>query len=154
MQIFQTFLLRNGKGNPYTLLLYKKLYIILDIIVIHIICICIIDKNCIILHFYTSYHIKENVWGTFHFSFFFLFCSLVRDANLKRPDFFFTLQVTRFFPNLSQIKQLNKQLNKTKNTCEYWDLLELLSAWVGDPRCFYPFLMTIFFSNVVPKVVS
>ena len=34
MQIFQTFLLRNDKGNFYTLL-YKKLYIILDIIVLH-----------------------------------------------------------------------------------------------------------------------
>ena len=34
-------------------------YVILDIIVIQMICICIAHKNCIILHFYTSYHIKE-----------------------------------------------------------------------------------------------
>ena len=34
---FQTFLLRNAKGNFYTLLLYKKFYIILDIIVIDMI---------------------------------------------------------------------------------------------------------------------
>ena len=54
--IFRTFLLRNALGNFYTLLLYQKLYIMLDIIVIHIIC---IHKNCIILHFYTSCHIKE-----------------------------------------------------------------------------------------------
>ena len=33
--IFQTFLLQNAKGNFYTLSLYKKYYIILDIIVIH-----------------------------------------------------------------------------------------------------------------------
>ena len=33
--IFQTFLLRNAKGNFYTLLLYKIFYILLDIIVIH-----------------------------------------------------------------------------------------------------------------------
>ena len=49
----------NFKGNFYTLLLYKKFYIILDIIVIHMIWICIVHKNCIIFHFYTSCHIKE-----------------------------------------------------------------------------------------------
>ena len=59
VQIFQTFILQSAKGNFYTLLLYKKFYIILDIIVINIICICIVHKNCIILHFYTSCHIKE-----------------------------------------------------------------------------------------------
>ena len=57
--IFQTFLLRNPNGNFYTLLLYKKFYIILDIIVIHMISICIVRKNCIILHFYISCHTKE-----------------------------------------------------------------------------------------------
>ena len=54
VQIFQTLLLRNAKGNFYTLLLYEEFYIIHHIIVIHIICICIVHKNCIILHFYTS----------------------------------------------------------------------------------------------------
>ena len=39
--IFNTFLLQNAKGNFYTLLLYKKIYFILNIIVIHIICIYI-----------------------------------------------------------------------------------------------------------------
>ena len=38
MPIFQTFLLQNAKGNFYTVLLYKKFFIILDIILIHIMC--------------------------------------------------------------------------------------------------------------------
>ena len=38
--IFQTFILRNAKGNFYTLLLYKKFYIILDIILTRIMCVC------------------------------------------------------------------------------------------------------------------
>ena len=38
---------------------YKNVYIILDIIVMHMICICIVLENCIIPHFYTSSHIKE-----------------------------------------------------------------------------------------------
>ena len=53
--IFQTFLLR----NLYTLSLYEKFYIILNIMVIHVIGICIVRKKWIILHFYTSCHIKE-----------------------------------------------------------------------------------------------
>ena len=56
---FQTFLLRNARGNFYTLLLYKKFYTILDIIVIHMICIYIVHKNRMVLHFYTLCHIKE-----------------------------------------------------------------------------------------------
>ena len=44
---FSNIPLRNAKGNFYTLLLYKKFYIILDIIVIQIICIFIVDKNYI-----------------------------------------------------------------------------------------------------------
>ena len=52
--IFQTFLLRNTKENFDTSILRKKFYIILGIIVIHIICIYIVHKYCIILHFYTS----------------------------------------------------------------------------------------------------
>ena len=49
MQIFQTFLLQNAKGNFYTLLWYEKFYIILDIIIIHVICVSIVHKN------YTSF---------------------------------------------------------------------------------------------------
>ena len=93
--IFQTFLLRNAKGNFYTLLLYKKFYIILDIILIHIMCVCIVHINCIILYFLK------------------LFCSLDGNGNIKTPGFY-TLQVTRVFSNVPQLKQLNK----IKNTCE------------------------------------
>ena len=60
--VFKTFL--------FTLLLYKKFYYIRDITVMHIICICIVHKNCIILHFYTSFHIKEKC-GIFLFYYFF-----------------------------------------------------------------------------------
>ena len=67
---FQAFLLRNAKGSFYILLFYyfyysifhyyfRKFYIILDIIVTHIIGICTVHKSCIILHFYTSCHIKK-----------------------------------------------------------------------------------------------
>ena len=64
---FQTFLLRNARGCFYTLLLYKKFYIILDIIVMHMICICIAHKNCTMRHFYTSSHINEKRAGFLFF---------------------------------------------------------------------------------------
>ena len=48
-----------AEGTFYTLLLHKKFYILLDTIVIHTICICMVHKNRIILHFYTSCHVKE-----------------------------------------------------------------------------------------------
>ena len=88
--IFQTFLLRNAKGNFYTLLLYKKFCIILDIIIIHIhiMCLCVVNVNCVIL-----YLLKH-------------FCSVDRNGNIKRPGFF-TLQVTRVFSNFPQLKQSN-----------------------------------------------
>ena len=76
---FQTFLEPNAKWNFYTLLLYKISYILLDIIVIHIICICIVNKTFIILHFYTSCHIKGKFVDFFPFYYFFLFCPLVRN---------------------------------------------------------------------------
>ena len=41
----QRVLLRYSEGSFYTLLLYKNIYIIVDIIVIHLICICIIHKK-------------------------------------------------------------------------------------------------------------
>ena len=75
---FQIFFLRNAKGNFYILLLYKKFCIILDIIVVHMICICFIHKNCIMLHFYTSCHIKEKCAG---FLFFEKLCSLVKNEK-------------------------------------------------------------------------
>ena len=43
---------------------------------IHIICICIVNKNCIIIYLYTTCRIKEKCLEFFFFSFF-LFCSLV-----------------------------------------------------------------------------
>ena len=97
--ILKHFLLRNSKRNFYTLL-YKKCYIIRDIIVIHIMCICIAHKNCIIFH----------VW-----IFFFFICSLVRNENIRFS------RVSSNFPQL-------KQLIKIKNTCEYYDLFELWCA--------------------------
>ena len=71
--IFQAFLSRNALWNFYTLLLYRKFYILLDVIVIHIICICVVNKNCIILHFHTSCHIKEKCEEFFLFNYCFLF---------------------------------------------------------------------------------
>ena len=94
--------------------------------------------------------LKKSVW--FFFSFL-LFCSLVRNENTKRPGLY-NLQVTR-------VPQLGR-LDKIKNTCQYCDLLELWSAWVGDPSsykkpyCDYvSFRFLWLFSNTaVPKVVS
>ena len=66
--IFQAFLLRNAKWNFYTLLLYRKCYILHNII-----CICVVNKNCIILHLHTSCHIKEKCVDFFFFIIFFSF---------------------------------------------------------------------------------
>ena len=107
--VFQTFHLRNVKGNFYTLL-YKKLYIILHIIVIHMICICIVHKNCIILHVMLKKSVRN----------FYFFIIFSRIENIKRSRFY-PLQETRVFSNCSQLKQRNK----IKNMCEYCDLLEL-----------------------------
>ena len=82
--IFQTFLLRNAKGNFYILLSYKKFYIVLDIILIHIMCVCIVHINCIILYFLK------------------LFCSLDRNRYIKTPGFC-TLQVTREYCDLPEL---------------------------------------------------
>ena len=82
--IFQTFLLWNAKGNFYTLLLYKKFYILLDIILIHVMCVCIVHINCIMLYFLK------------------LFCSLDRNGNIKTPGFY-TLQVTREYCDLLEL---------------------------------------------------
>ena len=50
------------------MLSYKRLYILLDILVIHIICIFIVNKNCIILYPYTSScNIKEKCVEFFFF---------------------------------------------------------------------------------------
>ena len=75
MPNFQTFFSQNSQGNFYILLLYKKFYIRLEIIVIHIICICVVYGNCIILHFYTSAHIKEKCAEFLFFETFLFFSS-------------------------------------------------------------------------------
>ena len=54
MTNFQIILLWNAKGNFYILILFKKFYVIIDIIVIHMICMCIVHKNCIILLFHNQ----------------------------------------------------------------------------------------------------
>ena len=51
----------------FFILLFEKFHIIIDIIVIRIICICIVEKNCIILRFYTLYNIKEKSEEFFFF---------------------------------------------------------------------------------------
>ena len=56
----------------------EKFYIIPDTIVIH--------KNYLVLHFYTSCHIKEKCVEFFFFVIF--FSSLVRNGNIKRPGFY------------------------------------------------------------------
>ena len=65
----------------------------------------------IVLHLYTSCHIKENFV----------------EWKYKKTWF---LYVWRVFSNFSQLKQLSK----IKHTWEYCDLHELRSAQVGDPR--------------------
>ena len=89
----------------------------------------IVNKNCIILYFYISCHIKEKCSEFLFFITFFVFWSLVRNQNIKRTGFY-TLQVTRLFSNFLQFKQLSK----IKDSREYCDLHELWYAWVGDPR--------------------
>ena len=47
------------RKNSINNLLYKKFHLILNIIVMHMVCTCVLHKNCIILHFYTSHYIIE-----------------------------------------------------------------------------------------------
>ena len=83
------------------------------------------------------------------------FCLLIlsssfRNENIKTPGFY-TLQIIRVFSNFPRLKQLNK----IKNTCEYFDLLDLLELEIRDSYkqpycdCFFPFLTTMFSSTVV-----
>ena len=124
--IFQTFLLRNAERNFYALLLYKKFLIILDTIVMQIICICAVHKNCIMLTSILPVVSKSvEFFHFFYFIFlFFMFSSFVKNIKVLG---FYTLQVTMVFSNFAQLKQLNK----IKNNRECCDLLELWSAWIG-----------------------
>ena len=79
---FWKFLLQNAKGNFCTLLLYKKFYIIVEIIAIHM-CICVLHKNYIKLHFYASCFVQEKCVEFFFLLLIFLLSSLVRNENIK-----------------------------------------------------------------------
>ena len=68
-------------------------------------CICTAHKNYIILHFCTSYHLKEMcVEFAVEFLLSETFLLFRNENNIKRPGFY-TLQVTRVFSNFP-LKQL------------------------------------------------
>ena len=83
MSNFQTFFLRNFKGSFYTLLLHKKFYIMLDIIVIYL----YVWYMKIVLYFISIRHLvlKKSVRN---FCLLKLCCSLVQNENTKRPGFY------------------------------------------------------------------
>ena len=69
--ILQTFLLRNAEGNIYTLL-YKKFFVILDIIIIRITCIFVSCIN-IVLYFISVLHVmlkERSMWNFYLFIYF------------------------------------------------------------------------------------
>ena len=117
MPNFQTYLLQNAKGNFYTLLLYKKFYVKLNLIVYYVLFIKIVLYFISILNV-----ILKKSFG------FWKCWSLVKNESAKRPSFY-TWLVTRVFLNFPQLKQLKK----IKNTWKYCDL-KLQTAWIGDPR--------------------
>ena len=82
-----------AKGNFHTLLLYKKFYIILAIIVIHMM--CNVSHIKIVLYFISILHVilKKRVRN---FCFLKLFCSSVKNQNTKKTGFY-TLLVARIF---------------------------------------------------------
>ena len=126
-------------------------------IVTHIICICIIHKNCIILHYVTIYlcHFIENCAEFVFWN----FCSLVENENTERPAFY-PLLVTMVFLDFPQLKQLNK----IKNVWILWFswtaiclLLELeiqdsllCLCWNFIVSMFLSFFLIMFSSTVVP----
>ena len=63
-----------------------------------------------VLNFISIFHVilKKSEWNFLIVIIIFLFCSSVRDENVKRPGFY-TLQVTRIFSNFPQLKQQNKE---------------------------------------------
>ena len=100
------------------LFLYKKFYIILDIIVISIICICIVHKKCIILHFYTSCDIilYYTILSTI------LYFDII--LYYTYYSFLSTLQFTRVFSNLTQLKQPSKIMNMCEYCNKIYDVLD------------------------------
>ena len=79
--------------------------------------VCNLHKNCIILNFYNSCHIKENCAENLFFETFLFF---VGNENIERPSFY-TLRVTRAFSHFPMLKQQNEM----KNMYEYCSLPEL-----------------------------
>ena len=81
--VFQTFLLRNAKGNSI-LYYYIKSSTLYLISYLYISCVCILHINFVILYFLK------------------LFCSLDRNGNIKTLGFY-TLQVTREYYDLLEL---------------------------------------------------
>ena len=78
---FSNICLTKPKGNFYALL-YEKFYITLNIIVIHIITICIVHKNCIKIYFHISSHIEEKCGIFIFYLFLFFFFALYLEMNI------------------------------------------------------------------------
>ena len=97
---FQTFFLQNARGNFYTIIFYEKFCIILDIIVIHMIGICIVHENCIILHFYTLCILKKNVWN---------FCFFETFLFLNKKTWFLYITSNKGFLKFSSAKIAKKK---------------------------------------------
>ena len=159
MPIFQTFyemltfhdILWNAKGNFYTLLLCKKFYIILDTIVIPIICICIVHKNCILLHFYTLYHIKEKCVEFLLFEIFLFFSYKWKN---KKTWFLYITSNKGFFEFFTA-KTTKQNKEYTWLLWSSWIVICLswrFEVWLTLCDCFSSFLATMFLSTVVPTV--
>ena len=118
-------------------------------IVTHIICICIIHKNCIILHYVTIYlcHFIENCAEFVFWN----FCSLVENENTERLGFY-PLLVTMVFLDFPQLKQLNKIKNvwilwfSWIVICLNWRFTIVYCVYVETLLClcFFPFFWLCF----------
>ena len=114
--IFQIFLSRNASGNFYTSLLYKKFYILLDIINVHV------SYIKIVLFFISLFHVilKESVWN-FSFLLFFLFLLFSSKWKYKKTWFLYVTS-SKGFLEFSTAKT-------TKRNEEYaWILW---SSWIA-----------------------
>ena len=94
--------------------------IILDIIVIHIVFRCIVHKDCIILNFYISCHIKEK-WVEFFFFIIFFFFALFSEKWKYKKTWFLYVTSNKGFLEFSTIK-ITKQNKKY-----VW---KLWSSWI------------------------
>ena len=112
--IFQTFLFWNAKGNFYTLFLYKKFYIILGIILISY-----AHKNCIILNFRTSCHLKEMFVDFLFYETFLLF---------RKTWFLYVTSAQGFLELSTKTIKAKCRIRVNIVTILNW------SAWIWDPR--------------------